>query len=53
MSTFSGLTGKVLSNKTLEGLRRSLAGAVVSPADAEYDEVRRCFNALIDRKVRS
>jgi len=50
MSTFSSLTGKVLSNNTLEELGRSLAGAVVIPADAAYDEVRRCFNALIDRR---
>jgi len=34
----------------LEELRRSLAGAVVGPADAQYDALRRCFNALIDRR---
>src|SRR5262245_54102270 len=34
----------------LDELRRSLAGAVIGPADAEYDPVRRCFNALIDRQ---
>jgi FAD/FMN-containing dehydrogenase len=50
MSEFSDLTGKVLSNKSLNELRRSLVGAVVSPTDAEYDAVRRCFNALIDRR---
>src|SRR5262245_38592915 len=50
MSQFSRLTGKVLSSESLEELRRSLAGTVVSPADAEYDAVRRCFNALIDRR---
>jgi FAD/FMN-containing dehydrogenase len=50
MSEFSSLTGKVLSNKSLNDLRRSLAGAIVSPTDAEYDAVRRCFNALIDRR---
>ncbi len=31
-------------------LRRSVAGAVVAPADAGYDSVRRSFNALIDRR---
>jgi FAD/FMN-containing dehydrogenase len=41
---------KVLLDKSLDELRRSLAGSVVSPADAEYDTVRRCFNALIDRR---
>jgi FAD/FMN-containing dehydrogenase len=42
--------GKVVLDKSLEELRRSLAGTVVGPADAEYDVVRRCFNALIDRQ---
>src|SRR5215207_10968913 len=50
MSEFSSLMGKVLSNKSLNDLRRSLAGTIVSPTDAEYDAVRRCFNALIDRR---
>jgi FAD/FMN-containing dehydrogenase len=31
-------------------LRRSLAGPVIGPHDAEYDGARRCFNALIDRR---
>jgi FAD/FMN-containing dehydrogenase len=31
-------------------LRRSLAGPVIGPDDAEYDGARRCFNALIDRR---
>ena len=34
----------------LNELRRSLAGSVVVPADAEYDAARRCFNALVDRR---
>jgi len=34
----------------LDDLRRSLAGAVVTPADAAYDAARRCFNALVDRR---
>src|SRR5262245_21635849 len=42
--------GKVLLDEDLEKLRHSLAGTVVGPADAEYDAVRRCFNALIDRR---
>jgi FAD/FMN-containing dehydrogenase len=41
---------KILLDKSLDELRRSLAGAVVGPADVEYDPVRRCFNALIDRR---
>jgi FAD/FMN-containing dehydrogenase len=31
-------------------LRRSLAGTVLEPADAEYDAARRCYNAMIDRR---
>lgn len=31
-------------------LRRSIAGAVIEPGDSGYDAVRRCFNALIDRR---
>jgi len=36
--------------ESLDELRRSLGGAVVGPADAEYDAARRCFNALVDRR---
>jgi FAD/FMN-containing dehydrogenase len=31
-------------------LQRSLAGDVVVPADPGYDDARRCFNALVDRR---
>ena len=37
-------------DESLGELRRSLAGAVIAPADAEYDAARRCFNALVDRR---
>lgn len=40
---------KVLADKSLKELQRSLAGAVIGPTDAEYDKARRGFNALIDR----
>src|SRR5215218_6601317 len=40
--------GDVLANGSLDELRRSLAGSVVAPADADYDAARRCFNGLID-----
>src|SRR5688500_15512937 len=32
----------------LDELRRSLAGAVLTPADAGYDAARRGYNALVD-----
>jgi FAD/FMN-containing dehydrogenase len=41
--------GRVLSNESLNDLRRSLAGTVVVPADGDYDAARRGFNALVDR----
>ncbi len=41
---------RVLSDKSLDELRRSLAGTVVGPEDAEYDTARRCYNALVDRR---
>jgi FAD/FMN-containing dehydrogenase len=34
----------------LTELRRSLAGAAIAPGDPGYDLVRRCFNALVDRR---
>ena len=40
---------KILSDQSINELRRSLAGTVIVPADAEYDLARRGFNALIDR----
>ena len=40
---------KVLSEKSIAALRRSLAGPVITHADAEYNKARRGFNALIDR----
>jgi FAD/FMN-containing dehydrogenase len=39
-----------LSDKSISDLRRSLTGAVIVPADAEYELARRGFNALIDRR---
>jgi FAD/FMN-containing dehydrogenase len=34
----------------LSELRQSLVGAVIGPEDAGYDDARRCFNALVDRR---
>jgi FAD/FMN-containing dehydrogenase len=41
---------KFLSDQNLDGLRRSLAGKVLGPRDADYERARRGFNALIDRR---
>jgi FAD/FMN-containing dehydrogenase len=34
----------------LDELRETFAGAVIEPGDSGYEWVRRCFNALIDRR---
>ena len=39
-----------MSPDALAELRRSLAGAVIAPAEPGYDGARRCYNALIDRR---
>lgn len=41
---------KLLSGKSLDELRHSLAGTVIDPASPEYDTARRGFNALINRR---
>ena len=40
----------VLSNRSVDELRRLLTGSVIRPRDADYDRARRGFNALIDRR---
>ena len=35
---------------TLESLKESVRGAVITPDDPEYDEARRVYNAMIDRR---
>src|SRR4051812_36777382 len=39
-----------LSDERLGELRGSIAGSVIGPDDAAYDQARRSFNALIDRR---
>jgi FAD/FMN-containing dehydrogenase len=43
-------TSTLLADGAVDELRRSLAGDVLTPADAGYDAARRCFNALVDRR---
>jgi FAD/FMN-containing dehydrogenase len=39
-----------MNGESLDELRGSFAGTIVTPVDAEYDVARRGFNALIDRR---
>jgi len=34
----------------LEGLKKKINGQIVLPEDASYDEVRKIWNAMIDRR---
>ena len=40
----------MITESALQAFRASLRGQVVSPKDAEYDDVRRIHNAMIDRR---
>src|SRR4051812_29948264 len=42
--------GTVGETVAVEELRRELRGTVIGPADSGYENARRCFNALIDRR---
>ncbi|MFK8908673.1 FAD-binding oxidoreductase [Streptomyces sp. YS-3] len=39
-----------MTSPALEQLRAALRGQLITPADPEYDTVRRVFNAMIDRR---
>jgi FAD/FMN-containing dehydrogenase len=40
----------IVGRSEIDGLRRGFNGAVIEPADRGYDEARRSFNAMIDRR---
>jgi FAD/FMN-containing dehydrogenase len=42
--------GSPVNEDVLADLQRSVSGAVIVPADDGYDGLRRCFNALVDRR---
>jgi FAD/FMN-containing dehydrogenase len=39
-----------MPSPAIESLRRSIRGRVVTPSDASYDEARRVWNGMIDRR---
>ncbi len=39
-----------LQDGTIDALREAVGGQVVTPADADYDEARRVWNGMVDRR---
>ena len=48
----SDTTIPVLEEAAIEGLRAGLRGELVQPGDETYDEVRKVYNGMIDRRPR-
>ena len=42
--------GTILGDATVQELRESILGEVITPADPSYDETRAVWNAMIDRR---
>ena len=42
--------GKVLEDATVQGFRAELRGSLLAPDDASYDETRKVWNGMIDRR---
>jgi len=42
--------GRELNAPSVEGLRKDLRGTVIAPSDAHYDDARRAWNAMVDKR---
>jgi hypothetical protein len=49
MTSLAVSGGKMVDDQAVEGLRASVSGNVVTPADSAYDGARAVWNAMIDR----
>jgi FAD/FMN-containing dehydrogenase len=50
LDTIDASTTHRLAEETIAGIRALLRGAVVTPADPDYDAARRVWNGLIDKR---
>ena len=42
----------ILTEEVVDGLKGSFAGEIVLPSDGSYDDVRKLWNAMIDKRPR-
>ena len=49
ITTTSG-TDAIIEEAAVEGLKASLHGPLLSPGDTSYEEVRKVWNGMIDRR---
>src|SRR5258708_5675857 len=45
-----GTMGTILGEGTIQELRESILGEVITPADPRYDEARAVWNGMIDKR---
>ena len=50
MTAIATRTAPTLSNEAVEAFAAAMRGPVITPTDADYDEVRALYNAMIDKR---
>jgi FAD/FMN-containing dehydrogenase len=50
MSVTAATTGKILQEQAVNDFKATLRGKLVRPGDPDYDEERKIFNAMIDKR---